>query len=296
VILSRFLVVGGDDLRSIINEMRAELAGVKDSVSAELAGVKDSVSAELAGVKDSVSAELAGVKDSVSAEFVPIRKALILTLQSLLDPWEKIAKSSTSGSSKSSLVEYDRKDICEYYGIPESHYCMVIGLCYHCDVSCAHIWPKHTYGDGIEQFELKREEINSPRNFLRLHKAIEKAFDSKHLIFLPSSDGGSNTFVVRVLNRNILLNEFPVDKCKSMKFEDIDGQKMHCDFRGEKYPFRRLLAYHASKALDVAERNNWIESSETISQARLESFLLASKSLEERSFVMEMFHTRQEKL
>ncbi|KAJ1442271.1 hypothetical protein B484DRAFT_73894 [Ochromonadaceae sp. CCMP2298] len=64
---------------------------------------------------------------------------------------------------------------------------MVLGRITHSQITCAHLWPRQTLGRGLEAFELSRLDVNNPRNFLRLHKSIELAFDRKRLTFLPVS-------------------------------------------------------------------------------------------------------------
>ncbi len=55
---------------------------------------------------------------------------------------------------------------------------MVCGRCQ--DVVNAHIWPKHTHGEHLlSMFGLDREDLNDPRNYLRLAKSLELTFDNK---------------------------------------------------------------------------------------------------------------------
>jgi hypothetical protein len=89
-----------------------------------------------------------------------------------IDPWDVTARSP--GSSVSSLP---KQVIINYYGLRENE-CMVCGRCN--DVVNAHIWPKHTHGENLlSMFGLATENLNDPRNYLRLAKSLELAFDNK---------------------------------------------------------------------------------------------------------------------
>ncbi len=68
-----------------------------------------------------------------------------------------------------------------YYDIHENE-CVICGQCN--DVVNAHIWPKNTYGENfLSIFGLAMENLNDPRNYLRLSKSIEVAFDKKTISY-----------------------------------------------------------------------------------------------------------------
>jgi len=80
-----------------------------------------------------------------------------------VDPWDITARSQTS--SDTSLSKYD---IIKFYNLSENE-CMVCGR--SAEVVNAHIWPKHTKGENLlSMFCLTTEDLNNPRNYLRLCK------------------------------------------------------------------------------------------------------------------------------
>jgi hypothetical protein len=128
--------------------------------------------------KDDIDSKLDSIKDDLK----PLSKGVGYLLQELLDPWEKI-----HSETKSQVEDNERENlmpVTDYYGCPIKKYCMVLGAVSRCQIKCSHIWPKWTKGAGLEVLELSQNEVNSPRNFLRLHETIEKASDKKKLYFL----------------------------------------------------------------------------------------------------------------
>jgi len=68
-----------------------------------------------------------------------------------------------------------------YYDI-HANECMICGRCN--DLVNAHIWPKHTHGENLLSiFGLAMENLNDPRNYLRLSKSIEVTFDKKTMSY-----------------------------------------------------------------------------------------------------------------
>jgi hypothetical protein len=174
-------------------------------------------------------------------------------LELTTDPWEQIHSEITEVIVAESTPHLD--DVSTFYGTPKQHYCMVLGNVLNCHVICAHIWPKFTNGNGLGLMELKRTDVNSPRNFLRLHKSIESAFDKKRLIFLRDMEG--NLFV-SILDPKLLSEEFEANNCK-FAFGSIDNLRFDYKFTDQVKPFMRLLAVHAVKALEKAQLLGWVE-------------------------------------
>ena len=147
----------------------------------------------------------------------------------------------------------------DYYGTNRRKYCMIVGPVSHCNIICAHIWPKHTIGKGLETFDLEKDNINNPRNFLRLHKSIEEAFDKKQLYFVHESKSPDEIkLVVRVICPTLLTETYEVNQIK-YTFAALNGRESHFTFSSERKPYFRLLAAHASKAIERAGELDWID-------------------------------------
>ncbi len=136
---------------------------------------------------------------------------------------------------------------------------MVLGNVTHCHIICAHIWPAWTRGKGLETTNLTREEVNNPRNFLRLHRSIEKAFDKKRLYFIQddANDGEVIQLIVVIVDP-LLLNEAYEKNETSHSFSELQGFKFVHRFTPLRKPFLRLLAIHASKTIEKAQGFGWI--------------------------------------
>lgn len=123
---------------------------------------------------------------------------------------------------------------------------MMLGKVSYCEIKCAHIWPKWTKGSGLEVLELSQNDVNNPRNFLRLHEAIEKAFDRKRLYFerMTTSDPSSVQLKVIILDPTLLLEAITKGKNDVIHFNDINGASFDYVFYPTQ-PFMRLLAQYA---------------------------------------------------
>jgi len=171
----------------------------------------------------------------------------------------------------------------------KNHTCMVLGKCTHCHIICSHIWPKSTLGKGLESFGLNAGDVNSPRNFLRLHEDIEDVFDKKYLTFLPTP-GDSCSLTVHVLNPDILSKTIRISETTYVSFADIHGRRMDYRFSDDssRRPFMRILSLHALSAFGTARQLGWVEGHE-IELGRDEAFKLAARSLSEESPIMTAF-------
>jgi hypothetical protein len=54
-------------------------------------------------------------------------------------------------------------------------------------------------GNFLESLGLSAADANSPRNFLRLNKSIEKAFDEKRLTFLKTPNKNENIIQLKIV-------------------------------------------------------------------------------------------------
>ena len=58
----------------------------------------------------------------------------------------------------------------------------------YADVVNAHIWPKHTHGENLlSMFGLSNDSLDDPRNYLRLSKSLELAFDNKTITIIQQN-------------------------------------------------------------------------------------------------------------
>ncbi|PRP75993.1 Crinkler (CRN) family protein [Planoprotostelium fungivorum] len=153
---------------------------------------------------------------------------------------------------KNSLISYyDRKD-------PRSSdiKCMVLDRFYPRDkVRGSHIWKYATYGEGLDEFGLKEDDVNKERNGLLLGEGIELAFDSKQLCFLY--DPINTKFIVKVLDPGLLQSSTPVSPSQTRTFSDINNLPL-CLPAGRS-PFRRLLSWHAECTYTTALKKTWID-------------------------------------
>lgn len=239
------------------------------------------------------------IKSYINDRLAPLKKSLDFVVIEATDPWERIHSEVSSISKKAGASSLD--PISEYYNIPKSKYCMVLGKVANCDIVCSHLWPRSTAGRGLETLGLEISDLSSPRNFLRLHNTIEKAFDRKRLTFLPAddfvSDGKSPlSLKVVILDPNLAQ--------ETLKYRDSNGNDVtkflgnlhnttfQFKFPVGRFPFLRIIALHASRAHQKAVGNMWIQDDDNMYERRLRAFELARLSLSEtndNSLVMERF-------
>jgi len=161
-----------------------------------------------------------------------------------IDPWDITARSQ--GSSVSSLP---KQVIINYYGLHE-HQCMICGRCN--DVVNAHIWPKHTHGENLlSMFGLATEHLNDARNYLRLAKSLELAFDNKTATVIEQ-DGQLVLFVL-----DDVLKKQPVS---NTRFTFNDFHLWPLKFGNLNRPFLRILAAHCRNSFIDAFRLKRIDS------------------------------------
>lgn len=172
---------------------------------------------------------------------------------------------------------------------------MVLGKVTHCDIICSHLWPQCTAGRGLETLGLKSEDLTNPRNFLRLHTTIEKAFDRKRLTFIPADEfvsGVGHPVSLKVVILDPKLNEEPLlygDTVTTMGA--LHNKVFHYKFLPEKTPFLRVIAIHAFRAHQKAMHNLWLDDSALVFERQRKAKELARQSLDKAdpSFVMKRF-------
>jgi hypothetical protein len=221
---------------------------------------------------------IAEVVKPIEDALKPMKDALKHTLELVLDPWEQIHSEVTEIIEAESNLHLD--NVSDFYSIPKNQYCMVLGKVTYCHVICAHIWPKCTMGKGLDVIGLERRDINSPRNFLRLHKSIENAFDKKRLYFSYIMEGDDIRFVVKILDPTLLQETLTVAKDTTISFASLQDVSFHYKFVLPCKPFLRTIVIHAMRALENAKAIGWVDGGDF--PARRERLLdLARLSLEE---------------
>jgi hypothetical protein len=121
------------------------------------------------------------------------------------------------------------------------------------EVVAAHIWAHRTHGDGLGKFHLNRNDVSCMRNGFLVLKDIEKQFDKKYLCFVYNAI--EQKLVVKVLNPALLGRNIEFSKPPTT-FADIDGGQL--SHPNGKYPFRRLLSFHARCSYKFAKEKGWI--------------------------------------
>ena len=212
-----------------------------------------------------------------------------LVISSMLDPWETIR--SLSSENIRAQNNYHKQSVCTYYNInkDEEGYCMVLGnVCGESEVICSHIWPGHMNGNFLDSFGLTLKDSNIPRNFFRLNRSIEKAFDEKRLIFLKTPNEDENIIQLKiVLLDPDLKDETKKDNNKNYYFvkgvkkylKDLDNQDFVYKFAPNRKPYLRLLAFHTKCAIDKARGIGWIPDDGQFEEYRTRNIELARLSL-----------------
>ncbi len=122
-------------------------------------------------------------------------------------------------------------------------FCQVLNGSYASEhIIGAHVWKHATRGNGLEEFGLQPEDVDSPRNGLVLAKAIGEAFDPLEVCFLYN-------FLTREIVFHIVdpLMDKLVYPSTTHRFHELEGAILQVPQR--RLPFRRLLAWHAIWAL-----------------------------------------------
>jgi len=228
------------------------------------------------------------LRNMLRSELAPLKASLEFVVSEATDPWELI-HTEVSNIAKNCSTTY-RDQICAFYGITKSHYCMVLGRVTHCSIISAYIWPNLTGGRGLDTFGLTSADMTNPRNFLRLHDKVEKAFDRKRLTFLPVDASNVVSLVVVILDP-ALRSEPLVYNNETISMESLDGKVFNYKFPADKTPFLRLLAVHALRAHEKAVENRWILNDTALAERKARVRELARLSLEQNDpkFVMQRF-------
>jgi hypothetical protein len=221
----------------------------------------------------------------VSREVGPLKKSLDIVLADMLDPWEGIYSETNSVVEKSETANL--QPVSEFYGMKKKGQCMVLGACSHAQITCAHIWPRYTRGRGLEAYELNRLDVNNPRNFLRLHKSIERAFDHKRLTFVPVSMSPAGELLMEVVLLDpMLFSEDITYNQTTVKFGTLHHNHFNYIFTPTKTPYTRLLSAHTIRAFSKGKAIGWPEAEQHEAEARGSAVEQARRSLGEESNAM----------
>ena len=149
-------------------------------------------------------------------------------IHQVTDPWNVTARSCASSTRSLQL-----QTVIEFYGL-KSDECMICGQC--AKVANAHIWPKHTKGDNVRSmFGLATDDMNHPRNYLRLAKPLKIAFDDK-TITIVLQQGRLVLFVWK----NSLKNQ----SIPGTRFSFMDCHPWPFKFHNSHRPYLPILAAH----------------------------------------------------
>jgi len=222
---------------------------------------------------------------SLRTDTQAIKTSLDIVLADMLDPWEGIHSETESVVVANETLNLN--PVSTYYGMKHKGECMVLGHITHSQITCAHIWPRYTRGRGLEAFELSRLDVNSSRNFLRLHKSIERAFDHKRLTFVPVSVSavGDVQMEVVVLDPALLTEDITYSQI-TLKFSTLHHKLFNYVFKTTKTPFTRLLSAHTIRAYSKGKAIGWPEAEQHEAEARASAVDLARRSLGEESYAM----------
>ena len=147
-----------------------------------------------------------------------------------LDCWEGLGSNRTSEQSNAT-----RSEVVGYYGLGGKKVCQILGDSLH--VVNAHIIPE-SKSNLLVLVDLDREDVNNPRNILRLHNDIERAFDRKDVMF--EFDEATESFTMKVMNRDIEAIQL---RDRTETFLEINGRTLVLPNRN--LPFRRVMAIHS---------------------------------------------------
>lgn len=147
--------------------------------------------------------------------------------------------------------------------------CMITGSSDAKSIKNSHLWPDHTKGKGLSFFDLEPEALIHPRNFLRLHCTIERAFDQCQITLVPewnTTPSLSTRFRLRVhvLDPELKAQTVPMKGFTALKWSDLDERVSHWEFgrKPNQAPYTRLLAQHQFTSLKRAAEKGWIGSSD----------------------------------
>ena len=110
------------------------------------------------------------LRNMLFASCILVNHVLKTLVDALISPWLELSSSTSSQEFSRTLKE----EVIRYYCLEPDEY-MVVGVVKQGKVRTAHIWPR--FKASTMSFFNLNNQINNPRNCLRLMKSIEKEFD-----------------------------------------------------------------------------------------------------------------------
>ena len=175
---------------------------------------------------------------------------MILLRSVLISQTNPYAVISYSHDSKEDSEETKEQSIA-FYGLGNKSFCQVLGQQpEQIKIVNAHVWPRNGTST-LPVFGLQPDDVHNPRNVLRLHQCIERAFDRRQMVFVADAH---DRIVVKLLASEI---RSTLLKGTATTFSDIDGLPLITKVAGH-FPYRQLLAHHSVLAHRWAREQGWI--------------------------------------
>jgi len=213
-------------------------------------------------ILERISARSAYDQSTKQNEQEELTTLLRYTLISQANPYAAI---SDSHYSKDDSAE-EKLASMAFYGLPDERVCQVLGQQpEHVKIVNSHIWPRRGTAT-LPLFGVKTGDVHNPRNVLRLHQCIERAFDSRKLVFVYDAN---DQLVVKVLHKDM---KPTLLKGTQKRFADIDGVPLQIKSTGT-LPYRRLLAHHAGLAHRWAREKTWISDDLEAEEVKAEALM-----------------------
>ena len=119
-------------------------------------------------------------------------------------------------------------------------------------IIATHIWKASTRGHGLEEFGLRPDDVESPRNGLFLTKGLVDALNHQQICFLYNLL--ENKLVLWVAGTSLMIKTIAgsgktTTDGSDMTFSDVHQKPLICP--PNYWPFRRLLSWHARLTLEL---------------------------------------------
>ena len=181
------------------------------------------------------------------------------------DIWTEQGRTAVEQSDfKKSLIKYYQRGpgtrIWRYGKLK----CMVTNKWFSADlVIASHIWMTKTRGKGLSRFGLSVADLNNARNGLLMLKDIEDAFDKKQvcILYQPFGAVATRVFLIKILDPSIMGNTI-TGTLETFAMINMTQLSMP----NNKFPYRRLLSFHARCSYKRARDMGWIEASEVVDE------------------------------
>jgi len=191
-----------------------------------------------------------------------------------LDPYETYETISESHYSQQDSAEA-RNNAIAFYGLQSEKHCQLLGPNQpeHVKIVNAHVWPRCAT-DQLVTFGLERSDVHNPRNILRLHQCLERAFDKREITFVQSDQ--TNEFKLKLLNESLRDTKL---KGTDITYGSVEGRSLQIRKEGS-FPYRRLLGHHSLLSHRHAKAQGWLESTEDLSHAEIQASNMMEHSLD----------------